>query len=67
MNKAARIFEAKAVGGEIVLEGKNESDQPIRWIFSNIAENSFHWRGKHSADNGNSWILYEELEAKRIK
>jgi hypothetical protein len=67
MNKVARIFEAKAVGGEIVLEGKNESGQPIRWIFSNIMENSFHWRGEYSADNGQSWVLYESLEAKRTK
>jgi hypothetical protein len=67
MNKAVRIFEARAVGSEIVLEGKNDSNQPIRWIFSNIVENSFHWRGEYSADNGNSWVLYEELNAKRVK
>jgi hypothetical protein len=66
MNKVARILEAKAVGDEIVLEGKNESDQPIRWIFSNIMESSFHWRGEYSADHGRSWVLYEDLEAKRI-
>lgn len=67
MNKVVRIFEATAVGDEIVLAGKNESNQPIRWIFSNIAKNSFHWRGEYSADNGRSWVLYENLEAKRIK
>jgi hypothetical protein len=67
MNKIVRIFEAKSVGSEIVLEGKNERNQPIHWIFSNIAENSFHWRGEYSADNGNSWVQYEELDAKRIK
>ncbi len=67
MNKVIRIFEARPVGSEIIMEGKNDSNQPIRWIFSSIAENSFHWRGEHSPDNGNSWILYEELEAKRIK
>ncbi len=66
MNKVVRIFEAKAVGNEIVLEGKNESDQPIRWVFSDISEDHFNWRGEYSADDGRSWILYEDLEAKRI-
>jgi len=67
MNKVVRIFEAKAIGSEIVLEGKNDKNQPIHWIFSDMTENSFRWRGEYSADNGNSWVLYEELEARRIK
>ncbi len=48
-----------------------------RWIFASVlngmaiqdvfifAENGFHWRGEYSADNGNSWIIYEELDAKK--
>jgi len=67
MNKVVRIFEAKALGSEIVLEGMNDKSQPIHWIFSDITEDSFHWRGEYSADNGKNWVLYEELEAQRIK
>ncbi len=67
MNRVVRIFEAKAAGSEIILEGKNGKNQPLRWIFSNIAENNFHWRGEYSADDGKSWVLYEELDAQKRK
>lgn len=65
MNKVIRIFDAKSVNNEIVLNSKDEKDDLIRWIFSNIRRNSFHWRGEKSSDNGKTWFLYEELNATR--
>ena len=65
VNNVVRTFEAHAVGDDITLEGHNESGNPIRWVFSAITETSFHWRGEYSPDNGETWILYEELDARR--
>lgn len=65
MNKVIRIFDAKAIGSEILLEGKNERNKLIRWVFSDITENSFHWRGEYPSDKGVSWLLSEELDARK--
>ena len=45
-------FIARRVGDEIVLEGKDDSGAPIRWIFSKITQQSFHCWGEISTDNG---------------
>ncbi len=39
---AVLTFLARAVGNEIVLEGKTEDGWPMRWIFSQITPRSFH-------------------------
>lgn len=65
MNKVIRILDARVIGSDIVLEGKNERGELIHWIFSHITETSFHWRGEYTSDSGRSWILYEELDTKR--
>ena len=55
----------RKVGEEIVLEGKDAKGKSIKWIFSQIKSNSFHWRGEKL--EGDSWKIYEELEARRTK
>ena len=65
MNKIVRTFDAKVVGTEIVLDGKNDKGDIVHWIFSEITESSFHWRGEYSSNSGESWNLYEEIDAKR--
>jgi hypothetical protein len=64
LNKTVRIFTATLVNDDIVMEGTNNNHQPIRWIFSNLQTDSFHWRGE--VHDGRRWVLYEELDARRI-
>jgi len=53
------------MGDQIVLEGKDPDGVAIRWIFSEIQPDSFHWRGERLA--GASWRVYEECFPHRIK
>lgn len=64
LNKTVRTFTAKLENDEIVMEGKNDNHRPIRWIFSNLRVDRFHWRGELYDDR--RWVLYEELEARRV-
>ncbi len=65
---------ARADGDRIVLEGQwtvgsqwrgSHGDVRFRWIFSRIAEDSFHWYGEVSEDSGQTWRLAEEMHARR--
>lgn len=58
-------FVAREVGDEIVLEGRDLEGSPMRWIFSEIAEQSFRWRRVVSADGGETWRLHKEMRARR--
>jgi hypothetical protein len=59
-------FIARAVGDEIVLEGRFEDGVLTRWIFSDITRDSFHWRAVDSGDGGTSWQLLQEMSARRV-
>jgi len=59
-------FIARKVGDEIVLEGKDPEDAPMRWIFSLITSDSFHWRRVFSSDGGQTWKLQKEMSVRRI-
>jgi hypothetical protein len=52
-------------GSEIVQEGKFPDGTPIRWTFSEIAEDSFRWRGERLEPDGKAWRLQVEFRAKR--
>ena len=58
-------LEARKVGSDIVQFGANVKGEPRRWIFSDIAQNSFTWRGEGSRDCGQTWRLYAEYFARR--
>ena len=69
----------RAHGKDIVQEGKEtpslarlyrtsqagESEAKIRWIFSEIMDNSFRWRSERSTDGAN-WQLQREYFVSRI-
>lgn len=55
----------RKLGEEIVMEGRGKDGKAIRWIFSRIEPNSFHWRGERLV--GDTWQLYQELSARRKK
>jgi hypothetical protein len=53
-------------GKEIVQEGKFPDGTPIRWTFSDIAENSYYWRGERLEPDGKTWRLQVEFRARRV-
>jgi len=59
------ILKPRQVGETIVLEAQNVSDYKMRWVFSDIKENSFTWQNKRSDDDGVTWIVQGEMKVTR--
>ena len=57
----------RAQGKDIVQEGRHESGAILRWSFTEIERDSFHWRGEVSTDGGASWRLQVDIRARRVK
>jgi hypothetical protein len=53
-------------GNDIVQEGKDATGGDVRWSFTEIAMNSFHWIGERSADGGATWQRQAEFRARRL-
>jgi hypothetical protein len=58
------LLAGRQEGDEIVLEGEEDGTQ-LRWIFSEIAADSFTWRGFASTDSGRGWDLGLEMSVTR--
>ncbi len=52
-------------GARIVQEGRDSEGGLIRWTFSDITADSFHWRGEGSKDGGKTWSLGTEFLGRR--
>jgi hypothetical protein len=64
--KRARVhLDAHQVGADIVQIGTHANGESRRWIFSDITQDSFTWRGEGSSDGGKTWRLYAEYFARR--
>ena len=37
----------------------------VRWIFSDITADSFRWRALGSPDGGKTWVVAQEMDARR--
>ena len=59
-------FRAKRIGDEIVLEESNNTNNKMKWIFSEISYSSFKWRSIISNDDGNTWKLVQKMDVKRV-
>lgn len=53
-------FLAKEIKDEIVMEAENEKKFQMKWIFSEITNNSFRWRSIINED-GENWKLVQEM------
>ena len=66
----ATLFFARQVGrargDDIVQEGRLESGALLRWSFTKIKPDSFHWLGEVSGDGGANWRLQVEVLAQRV-
>jgi hypothetical protein len=56
----------RARGDDIVQEGKDDVGTAVRWSFTEIRPNSFHWLGERSSDGGATWKLQVEFFARRV-
>jgi hypothetical protein len=56
----------RARGADIVQEGTADTGARVRWSFTEITPDSFHWLGERSTDNGATWQLQAEFFARRV-
>ena len=52
-------------GDRIVLHGRDTDGLPLRWTFSEMKPDSFHWQGEKSHDGGKTWKVEEDHHMKR--
>jgi hypothetical protein len=52
-------------GDRIVFRGLDIDGFVLRWTFSDITGDTFHWQGEKSHDGGASWTLEEDHQMKR--
>ena len=56
----------RARGKDIVQDGKDDAGTSVRWSFTEITPDSFHWLGERSPDGGKTWRLQVEFFARRV-
>lgn len=52
---------AKKVGNDIIHEGRDDGGNIMRWSFTDIKTNSFHWMGESSSDGGKTFKMEAEF------
>lgn len=55
----------RAVGNDIVQQGEVRPGTQMRWSFTDIRPDAFHWTGDISADDGRSWQRQVDIQARR--
>ncbi|WP_342375189.1 hypothetical protein NVS55_28335 [Myxococcus stipitatus] len=55
----------RAVRDDIHIEGPDEEGRPLRWMFTEISEESFTWLGFLSDDGGVTYRLTQRMLARR--
>ncbi|MCD7947987.1 MAG: hypothetical protein LUG13_06805 [Oscillospiraceae bacterium] len=60
---AAVRLSAERNGEEIVLTEMTKGD--MKWIFSDMTDETFHWKHIKTADNGETWYTHIEIFATR--
>ena len=59
------VMKGGLVGDRIVLLGKDDEGNSLRWSFNEIKPDTFTWRGEISRDSGKTWFLQEEHHMRR--
>ena len=62
--RVRRFIGRLAPGGDIVLEGLDD-DPRERWSFREISPDRFRWVGEASSDGGRTWVVTDEMRARR--
>ncbi len=53
-------------GKDVVQVGARPNGQPVRWMFTEITPDSFHWTGEALAADGKTWTMEAEFFATRM-
>ena len=68
LNATVTTFIGRAVGSEIRLEPERmEPGEMYRWVFFEIATDSFRWRAESSSDSGATWRVEQAMRARRSR
>jgi hypothetical protein len=59
------VRTGRQVGDEIWIEGLDSNQKPTRSMFTEIAQDRFHWKDVLSHDGGGSWRMEQEMLARR--
>jgi hypothetical protein len=66
VNGARDELIGRWVGKDVVQVGTHAGTTPIRWTFTDITPDSFHWIGESLEPDGRSWKLQGEFRARRM-
>lgn len=66
MQSYPRMF-GRAVGPDIVQDGRGDDGSLMRWSFRDIRPDAFRWTAEASADGGASWQIQLEILPRRIR
>lgn len=53
-------------GNDVVQIGTHGNGVPVRWMFTEITRDSFHWLGEALEPDGNTWKPEGEFRARRM-
>jgi hypothetical protein len=54
-------------GTDVVQVGTHGNGTPIRWLFTDITRDSFHWIGEALEPDGKTWKLEGEFRGRRLR
>jgi hypothetical protein len=57
----------RRIGKDIVQIGTHQDGTPIRWNFTSITPDAFHWTGEALEPDGSTWRLEGEFVARRLR
>ena len=60
-----QLFVARLTGDEIHLDGETIDGTALRWAFSAITDDRFHWRNEVADGPGGAWRLQQEMHVRR--
>ena len=60
------VLRGRAERDDIEIVGESRRGDSLRWCFSEIADDSFHWHGFVRPCDGDEWRLEQEMLARRI-
>lgn len=62
---AIDLLVARRDGGDIVQEGRDDDGNTMRWVFTDIEDDSARWYAERSMDGGRTWRLEAEFFLRR--
>jgi len=66
-NRDELIGRWSVPGKEIVQVGSHSNGTPIRWMFTEITPDFFHWTGEALQPDGKTWMLEGDFRAQRMR